>query len=237
MTAAKARARALPSRTRQGAAHPGPSATSSKAPSPPPQTAPVPQAGMQLHTLDGARKYLTAGERDAFLREAERADRQVRTLCMTLAYAGCRLSEALALTADRVDLAAGVLVIESLKKRRTGIYRAVPVPPALLDALDLVHGIREHQARRGKGRSTRLWPWSRMTGWRAVHVVMAAADLDGPHASPKGLRHGFGVAAVSAGIPLNLVQKWLGHAQLSTTAIYANAVGAEEQDIARRMWR
>ena len=64
----------------------------------------------------------------------------------------------------------------------------------------------------------------------------AAAGLDGPHALPKGLRHGFGVAAVTAGIPLNLVQKWLGHAQLSTTAIYADAVGAEETDIARPMW-
>jgi integrase/recombinase XerD len=32
------------------------------------------------------------------------------------------------------------------------------------------------------------------------------------------------------------VQKWLGHAQLTTIAIYANAIGAEEQDIARRMW-
>ena len=190
---------------------------------------------MTLHTTDGARKYLTAGERDAFLREAELADRQVRTLCMTLAYAGCRLSEALALTADRVDLAAGVLVFESLKKRRTGVFRAVPVPPALLDALDMVHGVRELQSRRGKGPGVRLWPWSRMTGWRAVHAVMQAARLDGPHASPKGLRHGFGVAAVSAGIPLNLVQKWLGHAQLTTTAIYANAVGAEEKDIARRM--
>jgi hypothetical protein len=40
-----------------------------------------------LHTADGARKYLTAGERSAFLREAELADRAVRTLCMTLAYA------------------------------------------------------------------------------------------------------------------------------------------------------
>jgi integrase/recombinase XerD len=229
-TRAEARARAQPSRTRQGRAGPGPGIPSRKAPSP------APQAGMQLHTADGARKYLTAGERDAFLREAERADRQVRTLCMTLAYAGCRLSEALALTADRVDLAAGVLVIESLKKRRTGIYRAVPVPPALLDALDLVHGIRELQSRRGKGRGERLWPWSRMTGWRVVHMVMDAAGLDGPQASPKGLRHGFGVTAVSAGIPLNLVQKWLGHAQLTTTAIYADAVGAEEQDIARRMW-
>ena len=55
---------------------------------------------------------------------------------MTLAYAGSRLSEALAFTADRVDLAAGALVFETLKKRQSGIYRAVPVPPALLDALE-----------------------------------------------------------------------------------------------------
>ena len=33
-------------------------------------------------------------------------------------------------------------------------------------------------------------------------------------ASPKGLRHGFGVAAVSAGIPL--LQKWLGHTQMGS---------------------
>ena len=64
---------------------------------------------------------------------------------------------------------------------------------------------------------------------------MEAARLDGPHASPKGLRHGFGVAAVSAGIPPNLVQRWLGHAQITTTAIYADAVGPEEKDIVRRM--
>ena len=192
--------------------------------------------GMQLHTTAGARKYLTAGERDGFLRAAERADRPVRTLCMTLAYGGCRLSEALALSVDRVDLAAGVLVFESLKKRRDGIYRSVPVPPALLETLNMVHGIRELQGQRGKGRGVRLWPWSRMTGWRVVHAVMRSAGLDGVHASPKGLRHGFGVAAVSAGIPLNMVQKWLGHAQLSTTAIYADAVGAEEKDIASRMW-
>ena len=35
-------------------------------------------------------------------------------------------------------------------------YRAVPVPPALLEALDLVHGIRELQGLRGKGRGVRL---------------------------------------------------------------------------------
>ena len=91
----KARAGALPPRPRQGRRGPGPGIRLPKAPSPVLRA----QASMQLHTVDGARKYLTAGERDAFLREAERADRAIRTLCMTLAYAGCRLSEALALTA------------------------------------------------------------------------------------------------------------------------------------------
>ena len=199
----------------------------------PPSSAPT---GMSLHAADGSRKYLTAAERSDFLKAAERADRQVRTLCMTLTYSGCRISEALALTADRVDLVAGVLVFESLKKRRSGVWRAVPVPPALLEALDLVHGVREAQGRRDRGKTLVLWPWSRMTAWRRVAEVMADARLEGTQASPKGLRHGFGVAAVSAGIPLNLVQKWLGHAQLSTTAIYADAVGAEEQNIAARMW-
>ncbi len=193
-------------------------------------------AGMSLYGRDGRRKYLTAEERAAFLKAAESAERDVRTFCGLLAYSGCRISEALAVTADRVDLGAGLVVLESLKKRRPGVYRAVPLPPALLDALDLAHGLRKAQRRPDGGKGVVLWPWSRMTAWRRVAAVMAAAGISGPHATPKGLRHGFGVAAVSAGIPLNLAQRWMGHAQLSTTAIYAEAVGEEERNIASRMW-
>jgi integrase len=191
---------------------------------------------MSLYGRDGTRKYLSAEERAAFLRAAEDQDRAVRTFCMVLAYSGCRISEALALTADRVDLADGVLVFESLKKRRQGVFRAVPVPSNVTESLDLVHGIRELRRRPERARVHRLWPWSRMTAWRHIQRVMVVAGVSGPQATPKGLRHGFGVNAVSAGIPLNLVQRWLGHAQLSTTAIYADAVGAEERSIAARMW-
>ena len=66
--------------------------------------------------------------------------------------------------------------------------------------------------------------------------MIEAGLPDAPQRSPKGLRHGFGVHAAVSGVPLNMLQKWLGHAHLSTTAIYAGAVGKEEQDIARRMW-
>jgi integrase/recombinase XerD len=192
---------------------------------------------MHLYDQNGHRKYLTPAERQDFIRASESALRQIRTFCGTLVHTGCRISEALALTADRVDIDDGVLVIESLKKRRRGVYRAIPVPPAFLDTLNLVHDLRAARRRHDRGRSVHLWPWSRPTAWRHVCAVMRAAGIVGLHATPKGLRHGFGIKAVVSNVPLNMAQKWLGHAQLATTAIYANATGPEEKQIAERMWR
>jgi integrase/recombinase XerD len=192
---------------------------------------------MNLYDIQGRRLYLTADERRAFIAAAATASRPVRTLCTVLHDTGCRISEALALTSENIDLSGRAVMFESLKKRRRGIYRAVPVPPSLFDTLDMVHGIREAQ-KRGGGQSDRpLWPWARNTAWRHVKAVMADAGIpDGPHRSPKGLRHGYGVHAISSGVPLNMLSKWLGHATLEVMAIYANALGAEEQGIAARMW-
>jgi integrase/recombinase XerD len=67
---------------------------------------------------------------------------------------------------------------------------------------------------------------------------MKAAKINGPQATPKGLRHGFGIRAVTGEkpVPLNMVKKWLGNADLKTTSIYVDAVGAEEDQVAGRMW-
>jgi site-specific recombinase XerD len=65
---------------------------------------------------------------------------------------------------------------------------------------------------------------------------MEAAGITGLHATPKGLRHGFGVKAATNGVPLNMVQKWLGDRQLTTTSIYADATGPEQKQITKRMW-
>lgn len=120
-------------------------------------------------------------------------------------------------------------MFESLKKRQNGIFRAVPVSPALIRQL--------RRLSTAMPKNQRIWPWCRMTGYRRVKEVMGKAGVIGPQASPKGLRHGFAVAAISSGVPLNLVQRWLGHADMATTAIYAYAVGEEERKIARRMWK
>jgi integrase len=192
---------------------------------------------MQLYDLNGRRKYLTPAERKDFIDASEAADlEQIRTFCGTLAHTGCRISEALALTADRVDFEDGVLIFESLKKRRKGVYRAVPVPPQFLATLDAIHNLRALRRAPDSGRGAHLWLWSRTTGWRYVCAVMEAAGIEGLHATPKGLRHGFGIKAVVSNVPLNMTQKWLGHAKLTTTAIYADATGPEEKQLAERMW-
>jgi integrase/recombinase XerD len=189
----------------------------------------------QLSDSQGRRKYFTDEERNAFLEASSRANREVRSFCGVLLYTGCRISEALALTAKDIDLSAQTIVFETLKKRKRGVYRRVPVPSELLDSLDMIHGLRQLQ-RKGKV-NERLWPWRRMTAWRKIEAVIKDAGIsEGPHASPKGLRHGFGIAAVSKGVALNLLQRWLGHSQMTTTAIYADASGKEERDIAARMW-
>jgi integrase/recombinase XerD len=191
-----------------------------------------------LYDALGRRLYLTSGERDAFLRTALGHDRPVRTFCSLLYDPGCRIAEALHLTPRRVDFADQVIMVESLKKRRPGVYRAVPVPPALLDTLDMGHGLKEVQ-RRGRRRALDqpLWSWSRTTAWRRVVAVMTQADIsEGPHRVPKGLRHSYAIHALHKGVPLHMLSKWMGHSIMEITAIYANAVGQEQQAIASRMW-
>jgi integrase/recombinase XerD len=175
----------------------------------------------------GQRKYLCDSEARQFLRAAAASDRATQLLCLVIAYTGCRVSEALALTPRHLDMATKRLIFSTLKRRRI-VHRAVPVPDHLMKAL----------ARFAKGvpRDERLWSWCRQTVWRRIRAIMATARIDGPMACGRGLRHGFGIKAASSKIPQNLIQRWMGHASPATTAIYLDAVGMEERAFAERMW-
>jgi len=54
---------------------------------------------------------------------------------------------------------------------------------------------------------------------------------------PKAARHAFGVNAIQNGVALNIVQRWMGHARIETTAIYTNAMGRKEHALYRRAWK
>ena len=62
---------------------------------------------------------------------------------------------------------------------------------------------------------------------RHVAAVMDAASIEGAHACPKGLRHGFGVRMAQKTRNPRLVQKLMGHMKMENTAIYMDLVGEE----------
>ncbi len=116
---------------------------------------------------------------------------------------------------------------------KVGACRAVPLPPELARDLEMVHYLREASPRRVR---EPLWNFLRATAHRKVVAVMRRARMEGPQACPKGLRHGFGIAAVTAGVPLPTIAAVLGHADIATTAIYTTAVSVEARAFLAKMW-
>ncbi len=192
------------------------------APTDPPARKPVVMPVQSLLTTTGHRKYLNVAERRRFLKAAHKRPAQERLLCQALIWTGGRLSEVLALSSERLSIEDGVVIFRSLKKRNQHTYRHVPVPEPLLAELCKM--------------SDPIFPWARTQAWGIVKSVMKEAKISGPQATPRGLRHSFAVHAVISGIPLHLIQRWLGHSRLETTAIYSQALGPEERRIAKRMW-
>jgi integrase len=193
-------------------------------------------SGINLYQPTGGRKYLNAAERRRFTRAARRAPLEVQLFCIVLSLSGGRLSEVLALTPAALDIDSGVANITTLKRRRRGLVRQVPLPRQVLGELNAAFHLRRQQ-RHPTSACRRIWRWSRTTAWRRVKEVMAAANITGPSAMPKALRHSFGVHAFRSLVPPHLVQRWLGHASLRTTAIYADVMGPEERAFAIRMWK
>lgn len=179
----------------------------------------------QVHDQHGRRKYLNGAERARFLQAADRHDPAIRALCYVLAFTGCRVSEALALTCEHLDTELLRLRFRTLKRRRT-VYRFIPVPTVVVELLAALPATANGP----------FWPMHRGTAWRHISAVMHGAGISGPMACCRGLRHAYGIQAVTKGVPPTVLQRLLGHADIATTLIYVDAVGIEERGLVERMW-
>ncbi len=187
-----------------------------------------------LYSAGGERKYPNHTERQRALNVMQRLAPERALFALTLAWTGGRVSEVLALTPSSFQLEECVVAIRTLKRRKPHV-REVPIASALMKALDRNFQLSERQ-RDAEAANERLWPFSRVTAWRFVRGAMLEAGVIGRPACPRGLRHGFGVGTLQASVPLNLVQRWMGHASISSTSIYTSVCGSEEFAFAARFW-
>lgn len=153
-----------------------------------------------------------------------------RAMLELLYASGMRVTELISLNMSDVDFDKGTITIGG--KRNGGQGRMVPILEETLESLSeyTEHGRRElvreddNQAlflnHRGK-RLTRQGSWLIIK--RYVQVVGISAEV-----TPHTLRHSFAAHKLSIGKSLQDIQKLLGHANISTTQIYAHLANEED---------
>lgn len=152
-----------------------------------------------------------------------------------LYFTGCRLNEALGILCNRIDFEEKGVIVETLKRRRKGVFRFLDLPEDFLERLNDVYNIRNNQQEKAE-KENRLWRFTDRTGQNYVKKVMKEAGIEGKKSCAKGLRHSFGVRAIENKIPLHQLKDWLGHRFMDSTAIYTKAKGKERRELAERMW-
>ena len=173
-------------------------------------------------------KSLTVDQVEALLAAAGGAatdgplDLRNRALLELLYSTGSRISEAVGLDVDDVDVQAR----SALLWGKGGKQRLVPVGRPAVEALQayLVRG-RPDLARRGRGgvpalflnsRGGRL---SRQSAWQVLADAAERAKISAA-VSPHTLRHSFATHLLEGGADVRVVQELLGHASVTTTQIY-----------------
>ncbi len=173
-------------------------------------------------------KALTVDEVGRMLAAAAAAEAEPAVLAtrdaalLELLYGtGARISEAVGLDVDEVDLDSGTVLLRGKGSKE----RVVPVGSYARQAVSayLVRG-RPDLAGRGKGtpalflnaRGGRL---SRQSAWTVLRRAAERAGI-GKEVSPHTLRHSFATHLLDGGADVRVVQELLGHASVTTTQVY-----------------
>jgi integrase len=191
---------------------------------------PAANFGRRLRRVMGVRhapvtKALTPAQTAQLLAQIARDWPHLTPLFVFLARTGCRISEALALQWDAVDLEQGIALIarswhdrgvsQDDVTKTTSSVRLVDLSPQLVTTL--------RRQRLATGRSVWVFPstrrdepWHRSWIEGVMKRALRAADLPA-HLTPHSLRHSWASTLLRRGEPLAYVSRGLGHTSVSLT--------------------
>ena len=176
---------------------------------------------------------LTAKEVELFLEQPDASDAKgCRDLAMLeLLYAtGIRVSELIGLNLDNVNLSASFIRCSSRGKERI-----IPLYPAAVRALqDYLEHVRpqviEHVDERALFVNMNGERMSRQGFWKIIKHYQETAGIQ-KDITPHTLRHSFAAHLLENGADLHSIQEMLGHADISSTQIYAQLVNQKLKDV------
>ncbi|NKZ05170.1 site-specific tyrosine recombinase XerD [Actinomadura latina] len=143
-----------------------------------------------------------------------------RALLELLYGSGARISEAVGLDVDDLDLRDGFARVAG----KGGKARVVPIGDYARDAVD-AYLVRARPELAGTGRggpalflNARGGRLSRQGAWMVLRAAADRAHLS--EVSPHTLRHSFATHLLDGGADVRVVQELLGHASVTTTQVY-----------------
>lgn len=154
-------------------------------------------------------------------------------IILTMAMAGLRPGEAVALRWQDVDLKGSTLrVVQSRTMGvtgtpKSGVGRGVPMPAEVAQALAAISRRKVLTGRRdlvflGRGAGNLDLDALR----ERFNVAQHVAGVD-PWRELRQLRNTFGTVCAAAGVPLRTIQEWMGHESITTTERYASHMPRE----------
>ncbi|MEO6624824.1 MAG: site-specific integrase [Burkholderiaceae bacterium] len=149
-----------------------------------------------------------------------------RILLMTIYATGLRVSEATHLRAQDIDSERMVIHVHGGKGAKD---RLVPLSPVLLQSLREYWKLGRPQSWLFPG----VKPQNSVNRQTVATACVAAALAAGlkKHVTPHTLRHSFATHLLEAGVDIRTIQRWLGHSQLRTTALYTHISLGQLQSI------
>jgi integrase/recombinase XerD len=140
-------------------------------------------------------------------------------LVITILRTGGRIDEILQLKARDFSLESNTIRLKTLK-RKGEVYMVIPMHPELRSAI-LEYFLNSHIDPRS---DENVFKMTRQGVDKYFKKMQSPLNFR-IHAHK--FRHTFAVKAIMSGVPLNVLQKWLGHASVFITNVYTEITGID----------
>ncbi len=161
-----------------------------------------------------------------YIRDLERYN----LLVITLLETGARIDEALQLRPIDFNLNTGTIRLITLKKKIKNkdkpIYRFIPIHRDLKEAF-LTYIAKYHIDIRSEERLFKQSRTAVSEFFRKMEKEIQVQSGIKLRIHAHKFRHTFAVKSILAGVPLNVIQEWLGHSSIFITSIYLKITGRD----------
>jgi integrase/recombinase XerD len=167
-------------------------------------------------------KYFNQDEvRNILSDELRHEDYKTWFLCLFLWQTGMRVSEALSVKVEDIDLMGKALKVTTLKRQNH--MRAIPLQNGFVGEISL--WINQQSLKR----KDNLFSFNRITAFNKVRKACKLAGLNDDRDHPHTFRHSFAINCIMQSVPVTVLREWLGHRDITKTLIYTQILAQDSR--------